>query len=164
MFNQKLFVMKNLRYLLLISAIILSASVILSGCKKKDETPVQKVNGTISFPAGVSGDLSNTKVSLYLSYTEWQNNSPVSFVRTSGGGASATYEFSSINTGNYYMDAWKDIDNSGTWSVGDYIGWYGSGGLGAPALTPFQVASGQTFTANMSMYIIAKDFKFVRIK
>lgn len=118
---------------------------------------VTRVTGTASFPAGTSGDLSNAKVSLYTSWENWNDNQPIKFGAVTGAGASVTFELVDVLPGNYYLDVWKDIDNDAFWSSGDYVGWYGSGGLGSPALTEFQIADGQTFNCSVSMYIIAKS-------
>lgn len=136
----------------------------LSSCKKDEDPPpapppaptVTQVVGTAQFPAGTSGDLSNAKVSLYTSWDNWLSNQPIKFAACSGSGASVSFVIANVLPGNYYLDVWKDIDNSATWTSGDYIGWYGSGGLGSPSLTEFQIIEGQTFTANVNMYIIAK--------
>lgn len=117
------------------------------------------IAGTASFPAGVSGDLSNAKVSIYTTWENWNFNQPIKFTGAQGSGASVSFNMTEVLPGNYYMDIWKDIDNSGTWTSGDFVGWYGSGGLGSPNLTEFQVISGQTFNVNISMYIIAKGDK-----
>ena len=71
--------------------------------------------------------------------------------------STVSFTLSNVNPGNYYLDVWKDIDNSATWTSGDYVGWYGSGGLGSPQLTEFQIAQGQTFNCTVDMYIIAKS-------
>lgn len=118
------------------------------------QAAVTQVTGTAKFPAGTSGDLSNAKVSLYTSWDNWNANQPIKFGAVSGSGATVSFTVTGVNPGNYYLDVWKDIDNSGTWSVGDYIGWYGSGGLGAPALTEFQISDGQTVNISVDMYII----------
>lgn len=118
-----------------------------------DET---RVVGTAQFPAGTSGDLSNAKVSLYTSWDNWNTNQPIKFAAASGAGASVTFEITDVLPGNYYLDVWKDIDNSSDWSINDYVGWYGSGGLGSPSLTQFQVTEGQTFSCSVNMFIIAK--------
>lgn len=118
--------------------------------------PVTQVTGTAKFPAGTSGDLSNAKVSLYTTLQNWEMNSPIKFGAVSGSGASVTFTLTNVNPGNYYLDVWKDIDNSATWSVTDYVGWYGSGGLGSWALTEFQITDGQTFNCSVDMYIVAK--------
>jgi len=117
---------------------------------------VTQITGTAKFPAGTSGDLSNAKVSIYTSYDNWVNNQPIKFGSVTGSGASVSFTLSNVNPGNYYLDVWKDIDNSGAWSVTDYVGWYGSGGLGSPSLTEFQIADGQTFNCTVDMYILAK--------
>jgi len=115
-----------------------------------------QVTGTASFPAGVSGDLSNSKVSLYTSLQNWQLNIPVKYAATTGSGASVTFTMTDVLPGNYYIDVWKDCDNTATWTVGDYVGWYGSGGIGSISLTEFSIAQGQTKTFSISMYILAK--------
>jgi hypothetical protein len=126
--------------------------------------PVTQVTGTASFPAGTSGDLSNSKVSLYTTIDNWNFNQPIKFGAVTGAGASVSFTLTNVNPGNYYLDVWKDIDNSGTWSSGDYVGWYGSGGLGSPALTEFQIAQGQTVNVTVQMYIISKNMTFKKLK
>ena len=110
------------------------------------------VSGTANFLAGTAGDLNNSKVSLYTTLDNWNNNSPVKFGAVTGSGASVTYRLSA-NPGNYYLDIWKDNDNNGFWSANDFVGWYGSGGLGSPALTEIQLQPGQNFTSAITMYI-----------
>jgi hypothetical protein len=139
----------------LVGMILLAFIVFFSACKK-DEAKTTIIKGTAYFPAGTTGDLSNAKISLYTSYENWNFNQPIRFVSASGGGANVTFEITDVLAGNYYMDIWKDIDNSADWSVGDFVGWYGSGGLGSPALTEFQITDGQTLTFDISMYIFAK--------
>jgi hypothetical protein len=147
---------------IMISGLILLAFIAgTTSCKK--DTPPTEIKGNATFPAGTAGDLSNSKVSLYLSLTEWQNNVPVKFVTASGSGANIGYTFSDIAPGNYYLDVWKDNDFDGTWSVGDFVGWYGAGGLGAPSLTPIQVTDGNTATANVTMYVIIPGLKLKKI-
>lgn len=111
-----------------------------------------RVSGTAKFPAGTSGDLSNAKVSVYTSWENWNANQPIKHAAVTGSGSSVTFSLD-IEPGNYYLDIWKDNDNNGTWSFGDFVGWYGSGGLGSPALTEFQISQGQTMSMNIDMYI-----------
>ena len=110
------------------------------------------VSGTAGFLAGTAGDLSNSKVSLYSTLENWNNNSPIKFGAVTGSGAQVSYRLSA-NPGNYYLDVWKDNDNNGFWSALDFVGWYGSGGLGSPFLTEIQLQPAQNFTSNITMYI-----------
>lgn len=119
---------------------------------------VTQITGTASFPTGTNGDLSNSKVSIYTSWDNWNANQPIKFGAVTGSGASVSFTLTNVNPGNYYLDIWKDQDNNGFWTSNDYIGWYGSGGLGSPALTEFQIAEGQTFNCSVDMYIIAKGY------
>jgi hypothetical protein len=120
---------------------------------------VTRITGVAAFPAGTSGDLSNSKVSIYTSWENWNFNQPIKFVATTGSGASVSFEMVDVLPGNYYLDVWKDIDNSATWTSGDFVGWYGAGGLGSPQLTEFQIAQGETKNFSVQMYIIAKGAK-----
>ena len=111
---------------------------------------VTSVIGAASLPIGSPGTLSNAKVSLYTSYDNWLANQPVKFAAVNGTGASVTFTLSdNIAPGNYYLDVWKDADGSGGWSEGDFVGWYGSGGLGSPSLTEFSVTEGQTASVGL---------------
>ncbi len=117
------------------------------------------INGSAFFPEGITGDLSNSKVSIYTSLDNWNFNQPIKFVGTTGSGDSVTFSMTNVLPGNYYLDVWKDIDNSGTWSSGDYVGWYGSGGIGSPELTEFEITQGEILNLNVQMMIIAKGDK-----
>ncbi|MBN3035001.1 MAG: PKD domain-containing protein, partial [Bacteroidales bacterium] len=113
-----------------------------------------KITGTAHFSAGSPGDLANSKVSIYTSWDNWFYNQPVKFTNAQGTGANVTFTISDVNPGNYYLDVWKDNDFSADWTIGDYVGWYGSGGLGSPNLTEFQIAEGQTFNCSIDMYVV----------
>lgn len=138
--------------------LFLTFGILFSSCKKEAKTTTT-IKGTAFFPAGVSGDLSNVKVSIYTSLDNWNFNQPIKFASAEGSGATVTFSMTDVLPGNYYLDVWKDIDNTANWTSGDFVGWYGSGGLGSPALTEFQITDGQTMTFDVQMYIIAKGAK-----
>ena len=125
---------------------------------------VTQITGTASFPAGSSGDLSNAKVSIYTSLENWNINSPIKWGAVTGSGASVTFTLTNVNPGNYYLDVWKDNDNSGFWSRDDFVGWYGSGGLGSPNLTEFQITDGQTFNCSIDMLIAKGGYQLKKMK
>ncbi len=112
-----------------------------------------QITGTASFPAGTSGDLSNAKVSIYTTWDNWVSNQPIKFGAVTGSGASVTFSLTDVNPGNYYLDIWKDNNNDGFWTAGDYVGWYGSGGLGSPNLTEFQISDGESKNFTIQMWI-----------
>lgn len=118
------------------------------------QAAVTQITGTASFPAGTAGDLANAKVSLYTSYDNWVANQPILHGGTQGSGANVTFTIPNVMPGAYYMDIWKDNDFSASWTAGDFVGWYGSGGLGSPSLTQFQIIQGQTMNINVQMLII----------
>jgi hypothetical protein len=145
--------MKKITMFQILGVLFLGMAIIVTGCKKKEDPTTGTITGTATFPAGTSGDLSNAKASLYTGLTEWQNNIPVKYVAVSGSGAAVSFTLNDIVPGTYYLDVWKDIDNTATWTANDFVGWYGSGGLGSITLTPLQVTAGGTFTTNVTMYI-----------
>jgi hypothetical protein len=116
--------------------------------------PITAITGTLSLQVGVSGDLNNSRVAIYLSYDDWLNDRVLKSTTATGPGTTATYTIDGVVPGNYYLDAWKDVDNSGTWSSGDLWGVYGTTQWPNPMLTPFSVAAGQTFNANVTMIIL----------
>ncbi len=115
--------------------------------------PVTQITGTARFLAGTAGDLSNAKVSLYTTRDNWNNNNPIKFGAVVGSGANVTFALTNINPGNYYLDVWKDNNNDGVWSAGDFVGVYGNINLGADGLTEVQVSQGQTFSCSIDMFI-----------
>lgn len=117
------------------------------------QQPVTQITGSAGFLAGSAGDLSNAKVSIYTTRDNWNNNNPIKWVAATGNGARVTFAIPNINPGNYYLDVWKDNDNNGFWSAGDFVGVYGNINLGADGLTEIQVGSGQTVSVTIDMFI-----------
>ncbi|MGD9380271.1 MAG: hypothetical protein PVI51_06855 [candidate division WOR-3 bacterium] len=146
--------MKKLWFFLF--ALVLAVSVVSCGGEEtQQQTPTNAtISGTISLQAGVSGDLNNTRVAIYTSYDDWLNDRVLKFVAASGSGSSASYTITDVTPGNYYLDAWKDVDNSGTWNSNDLFGVYGTTQWPNPTLSPFSVSAGQTFTANVTMIVL----------
>lgn len=112
------------------------------------------ISGTLTLAAGMSGELNNTRVAIYSSYDDWLHDRTLMFVAASGSGNTATYTISSVTPGTYYLDAWKDVNNSGTWDSGDLFGVYGTTQWPDPTLSPFSVSAGATATINVSMIVL----------
>ena len=127
--------------------------------------PVTQVVGQAAFPVGTSGDLSNAKVSLYADLVSWANNQPVKYAGAVGSGAHVSFTITNVAPASqYYLDVWKDNDFNGAWSIGDYVGWYGVGGLGAPSLNPFSVSQGESYNCGtISMYLIVPGPALVKL-
>lgn len=139
--------MKTKSYILGMAGFFMGALLLLTSCKKDDpivEDKETKITGTAKLKAGVSGNLANAQVAIYMSVDDWNNYNPVAIADNSGSGAKITFVFHDLVPGNYYLDVWADMDNSGDWSAGDLVGWYGSGALASPSLSPFMVAEGKT--------------------
>ncbi len=113
-----------------------------------------KIAGTASFPEGTTGDLSNSTVNIFTSYDKWLNQQPIKSGEVTGSGSRVSFTLPDLNPGNYYLGIWKDNDNNGYRSVGDFVGWYGTGGLGSPSLTEIQIQDGQTITVSVPMWIL----------
>lgn len=140
---------------LLLFVMVLSVSVVSCGGEDGEPPPTTAtISGSLALQAGVSGDLNNTRVAIYTSYDDWANDRVLKFVAASGSGSTASYTITDVAPGNYYLDAWKDVDNSGTWNSNDLFGVYGTTQWPNPTLSPFSVSAGQTFTANVTMIVL----------
>lgn len=151
--------MRKLFYVLFIAALF----VAITSCSK-DNNPAATTTvatttttvsttatstGTGSLPAGVNGSIQNTRVALYTSLNNWNFDITFAFTACDANGG---YTMSGLVPGNYFMDAWKDLDNDQVWgSSGDYVWIYGSGSYpnytlaersfpaGAPVVTDFTI-------------------------
>jgi hypothetical protein len=104
---------------------------------------------------GQNGDLANAVVQLYVSYEEWYYNSPVFSAAVEGSGATVSFRLEDLDPASYFLDVWLDMDDSATWSAGDFVGWFGTGALGSPTLNRVMVREGQTTdVASIQMYRI----------
>lgn len=106
------------------------------------------VSGVISLPPGTAGAVGNTRVALYQSFDDWQNDR---FALQVGAGADGSYTLTGIVPGTYYMDAWKDNDNSTTITVGDFFGVWGSFSGAGANLTPISVSAGSSTTISFQI-------------
>ena len=109
------------------------------------------VSGRISLPIGSGGDLSNTRVAMYADDDDWANDQ---YVLQVAAGSDGSFTFNNVVPGTYYFDAWKDNDNSGGFSNGDYFGVLGSVSAAGANLTPMQVAAGQSTAVNFQISIL----------
>jgi uncharacterized protein (DUF2141 family) len=132
--------------LLRLQAVLLLPALLLTACNKDPVITDQptKITGVAKLRPGTQGDISNAQVAIYMSQDDWDNYNPVLIADVSGTTSKITYTFDDVLPGNYYLDVWVDNDRDGSWSVDDIVGWYGSGALGSPLLSPFMVTEGKT--------------------
>lgn len=116
--------------------------------------PYTAITGTLVLQAGVTGDLNNSRVAIYMSYDDWLNDHVLKSTIATGPGNTASYTIDSVVPGMYYLDAWKDVDNSGSWNSGDLFGVYGQTQWPNPTIVPFSVVAGQTFIAHVEMIVL----------
>ena len=148
--------MKKLIYLMSLTTLGIFLIFLYAGCS--EESPIATttvatttvvtttipVNATItgvgSLPPGVGGAIGNTRVALYISELDFWADATFKFGPTYANG---NYTLTPVVPGTYYMDAWKDNDNSGNWTFGDYFWWNGSGAYPAAiTLAPLQFTAG----------------------
>jgi hypothetical protein len=110
--------------------------------------PVTQISGIASLQGG--GYLSDAKVYLYAGYPTAA--SPIKTQTVNDNGFMAVFNFTGITPGDYYVLLWKDCDKNGSASVGDYIGWYGTGIYQSPTYTKITVADRETFQCYMKVY------------
>jgi hypothetical protein len=112
------------------------------------------VSGTASFPEGINFDLSDSKMRLYTSLQERIAGHPSDSVNVFGFGSIVSFTFPAVSPGTYYLDLWKDMDNSMTMSSGDFTGWYGNGDISDPHLKPLVVQEGLPTQVQMEVNVM----------
>ncbi len=108
------------------------------------------IQGTATLAQGLTGDLGGAVASIYTSYDNWYNDNYLERIPVSGNGATVTFTFSNVDPGTYYLDVWKDNDNSGTWNSGDFAGVYDEDGDGN--IDPLQVDAGETVQVTITVF------------
>jgi hypothetical protein len=116
--------------------------------------PVTQISGVAKFSDVSAGnlDLSGSKVTL----GDFTTGAVVKTTTLQGSGQRAVFNIPDVPLGNYRLIIWKDNDNSGNESMGDYFGWYGSGPLYGPDFHEIQPVAGQTFSCNITIYLGVK--------
>jgi len=112
------------------------------------EEPVTQISGIASMQGG--GYLTDAKVFLYAEYPTAAT--PVKNQTVNAIGSMAVFNFTGIAAGDYYILLWKDCDKNKSASVGDYIGWYGTGIYESPYYTKITVADRETFQCAIKVY------------
>lgn len=89
--------------------------------------PGTGITGTITAPGGINADLRNMIVRIYSDRFSYENDAPTAFVTARGDEFSVTFNFTGLAPGNYYLDAWKDMDSDGNYTAGDVWSVYATG-------------------------------------
>jgi uncharacterized protein (DUF2141 family) len=150
-------IMKTKHYVLGMACLLIGATMLLSSCTKDPVIvdKVTKITGTAKLQAGTVGNLLNAQVAIYMSVADWTGYNPLAIAENGGtNGAKITFVFNDVVPGNYYLDVWSDEDGDQQWSLGDLVGWYGSGAKNSPALSPFMVAEGKTYNHTIAVVVL----------
>jgi hypothetical protein len=101
------------------------------------------IRGTITAPPGVQVDLRNMLVRVYSSYGDYLADAPATFAAAQGTEYSITFTFPNLPPGStYYVDAWKDMDGSASYTVGDVWSVYATGAWPNQTVAPVIVTNG----------------------
>ena len=138
------------KIMLFLHCLLLTVLFISCGTEEEDLTP-GTISGTLTLQAGVVGDLDSTRVAIYTSITNWQNDSTYKSAFAVGGGASASYTILDVPPGTYYLDAWKDENDNMQFDSGDLFGVYGTSQWTNPALTAFFLSAGEDLTIDVTL-------------
>jgi hypothetical protein len=112
------------------------------------------ITGTVALSPGMSGDLGNSRVAVYSSYDDWNNDRVMRQQAAQGVGAQISFTITNLPPGTYYLDVWKDVDNDGAFDFGDFYGVHGT--IQWPTVTPapIPVVAGQSSPASVLIYSI----------
>ncbi|MBM3317402.1 MAG: hypothetical protein FJY75_06075 [Candidatus Eisenbacteria bacterium] len=111
------------------------------------------ITGTITAPAGVQADLRNMLVKLYESFGSYQADAPFVYVAAQGNEYQVTFQFTGLAPGLYYLDAWKDMDGSGTYTNGDIWGVYATGAWPNWTVAPISVTQGNMTNCSAGLIV-----------
>jgi uncharacterized protein (DUF2141 family) len=136
--------------LLFCSCLVLMVLFVSCGTEEEDLTP-GTISGNLTLQAGVTGNLDGTRVAIYISIADWQNDSTFRSALAVGGGASASYTISDVPPGTYYLDAWKDENGNMQFDSGDLFGVYGTSQWPNPSLTAFFLSAGEDLTIDVTL-------------
>jgi len=139
-----------MKKILLISSIF-CLFVILSSCKKDSTTTPSststtsgKISITITKLASETGTVNCNGLSVEV-HTKPTYDAKVTSTTSVGTATSATASFNGLAKGKYYIMAWKDNDNSNSFTAGDYFGY---------VETPTIINGGEVLNYNIQMYIL----------
>jgi hypothetical protein len=99
------------------------------------------ISGTASLanPTG-DADLVGARLALYTSEAAWRNNNPwYSELVPASSPLVFNFTLVPIPPGVYYLDIWKELNGNGLRDDSDLVGFYGTGTLDDPELTPIEV-------------------------
>lgn len=115
------------------------------------------IRGTATLAEGLQGDLGGAIASLYASIDDWNADNYLERINVEGSGNSVTFVFSDLDAGVYYLDVWKDNDNSGNWTAGDFVGVYDTNGDFVP--DPINLSEGSTVDVEVTVGILQGTHK-----
>ncbi len=109
------------------------------------------ISGRVSLPVGQGGAVNNTRVAIYASFDDWNRDRVIVSAGADGNG---NYTLTNLTPGTYYLDAWRDNNQSGSINAGDFFNVWGSGSYPNYTLSPIQVSAGNTTVVNLTLFII----------
>ncbi len=120
-----------------------------------DPTPVTgTITGSVQLQAGMSGDLRNSRVAIYASFDDWNNDRVLRHTTAQGTEFQVSFTFTNLAPGAYFVDVWKDQNNNGRIDQGDFFGVHGSTQWPNPTISPLAVVAGQTSTTTIYAILI----------
>ena len=139
------------RTLLFAFFLLLTLSVVSCGTEEEDLTP-GSISGTLTLDPVVIGDLDGTRVAIYISLANWQNDDTFQSVLATGSGGTASYTMSDVPPGTYYLDAWKDVNGNLQFDSGDLFGVYDTSQSPNSSPIEFFLSAGQALTIDVTMF------------
>jgi hypothetical protein len=113
--------------------------------------PGTGITGTITAPGGINVDLRNMLVRLYSDRDSYNRDAPSLIVTAQGNEFSVSFSFNDLPPGTYYLDAWKDMDASGTYTNGDVWSVYATGAWPNQTVATIVVTAGHVTNCSSGM-------------
>lgn len=140
-------------------SLLLLVAMISFSCSKSNNSPAAPtptpttgtISGRITLAVGQAGSVQNTRVAIYASFDDWNRDRVIVSAAADSNG---NYTLLNLTPGTYYLDAWKDNNNSASINAGDFFNVWGSGTYPNYTLSPIQVSAGNTTTVNLQLFIL----------
>lgn len=114
-------------------------------------TAKSKISGTVTTAANVTNRCYWVQIDTDINGANGNVALATGFVT----GSSFNYELTGIDSGNYYISAFVDLDSncSAAPTSGDHLGWAGSASVNAPAGAIVNVNAPTNYTYNLQLYV-----------
>lgn len=119
--------------------------------------PMTMLTGTLGLPFGQDGNLGQISVILRPGATGFDQDQMTRYANVTGSGRQASFSFEDVLPGRYFLEAWRDVDQNGRVTAGDYYGRFSSASNNPLLDPPLTISEGETRYVHIQMSTLRSD-------